>query len=288
MRLFRLRENKKFRHGNNMALKTALLQINSGSDMTANIARVGGLVADAAGQGATLIATPENTFMMEAPGSERVYYTQDTHPGVSAAIVWAKQYGVWILLGSVACHSGNSADTKTHNRSLLINPQGGIAAVYDKIHLFDVEVGDGQTYRESAKILSGGKAVVAPCADAMLGMTVCYDVRFPQLYRALAKAGANILAVPAAFTAVTGEAHWHVLLRARAIENGCFVIAPAQTGTHPGNRKTFGHSLVIDPWGRVLADGGTEEGIVMADIDLGEVKSVRAGLPSLEHDRDFT
>ncbi len=267
-------------------MKLALLQLNSGSDMAANIATFEKLVAQATEQGAELIATPENTFLMEAAGVARGHYSQDTHLGVSAAQALAKQYGVWLLVGSVAI-TPNSDEKKSYNRSLLINPQGGISASYDKIHLFDVDVVGDRSYRESEKILAGDKAVVAPCAEATLGLSICYDVRFPQLYRSLAKAGANILAVPAAFTQITGEAHWHVLLRARAIENGCFVIAPAQTGTHTDGRKTYGHSLVIDPWGRVLADGGTEVGIVTADIDCGEVEKVRTRLPSLEHDRPF-
>jgi predicted amidohydrolase len=254
-----------------------------------------------------------------------VFYTTKNHPGVAAARRAARKHKIWLLLGSVAVMSdectvqsaekksnsqlGTRHSVRTYNRSLLFNPKGEIAASYDKLHLFDVEVGDGQVYRESAKIIPGGKAVVArlvgsgrrPAArqklsprvadhrpPATLGLTICYDVRFPALYRALAKAGADILAVPAAFTQVTGEAHWHVLLRARAIENGCFVIAPAQCGAHPGKRRTFGHSLIIDPWGRVLADAGTKEGIICADLDMGMVQKTRAAIPSLMHDRKFT
>jgi predicted amidohydrolase len=271
-------------------MKISLIQLTASADMAANIAKVGAMIAQAHAQGAELIATPENTFQMEAPGSERQFYAEDEHPGIIAAGGWAKRYGVWILLGSVAVLPslrGSARDDKTYNRSLLINPEGTISARYDKIHLFDVEVGDGQNYRESAKILPGDRAVVAPCLGAALGMSVCYDLRFPHLYRALAKAGAHILSVPSAFTAVTGEAHWHVLLRARAIENGCFVIAPAQCGTHAGGRKTYGHSLVVDPWGKIIAEGGTEPGIVMADIDLSEVEKIRARVPSLQHDRPF-
>ena len=267
-------------------MKIALIQTNSGSDMAANIAAVGGMVADAAGQGAELVATPENCFLMEESAASRERFTMETHPGIRAAMGWAKKYHVGVLLGSIAV-IGDPAAEKFLNRSVLISPEGEITAQYDKIHLFDVEVGDGQAYRESARILSGNQLVTGRCPTAVLGLSICYDLRFPHLYRALAKAGANILCVPAAFTAVTGEAHWHVLLRARAIENGCFVIAPAQCGTHPGGRKTFGHSLVIDPWGRVLADGGTEPGVVMAEIDLSEVEKVRARIPSLQHDRPF-
>ncbi len=267
-------------------MKLALLQMTSGADIAENIARFEALAAEAAAKGAQFIATPENTFMMETPHAERVRFGQEQHPGMAAASEAAKKHKVWLLIGSVAVLPQGEQE-KTYNRSVLFNPEGSVAAHYDKIHLFDVEVGDGQTYKESNRILPGGKAMVAVTPLGKLGLSVCYDVRFPHLYRALAKNGADILAVPAAFTAVTGEAHWHTLLRARAIENGCFVIAPAQCGTHPGNRKTFGHSLVVDPWGKVLADGGTEEGVVLADIDLAQVQKVRASIPSLLHDRDF-
>lgn len=292
-----------------MKLTLALIQLTSGADMAANIEKLRHFVANAAGRGAKLIATPENTFLMEAPGPARQFYTEGEHPGVRAACALAKQHGVWLLVGSVAVVSSLRAegeaiqenknwiassatlphndDQKAYNRSLLIAPDGTIAARYDKIHLFDVEVGDGQIYKESAKIIPGDRAVVADMAGTKLGLSICYDLRFPQLYRALAKAGARILTVPAAFTQTTGEAHWHVLLRARAIENGCFVIAPAQCGTHPGTRKTFGHSLVVGPWGEVITDGGAQEGVTMAEIDLAEVEKARKRIPSLEHDRDF-
>jgi deaminated glutathione amidase len=268
-----------------MPLKIALIQLTSNDDPERNITHVRALVADAAGRGAELVATPENTFLMEAPGTERTFYTQENHPGVKAAAEMAKLHKLWLLVGSVAVKVDDSG--KTMNRSLLINPEGNIAAHYDKIHLFDVEVGDGQSYRESAKFLPGAHAVMVATPWAKLGMTICYDLRFPHLYRELAKLGAEILAVPSAFTQVTGEAHWHVLLRSRAIENGCYVIAPAQCGTHPGNRKTFGHSLIVDPWGEVVVDGGTKEGVVMAEIDLDKVKQVQAKIPSLKHDREF-
>ena len=266
-------------------LKIACIQLTSSADLLANIAKVEALVARATAQGVQLIATPENTFLMEENGKNRVFYMQDEHPAVKASAEMARKNKVWLLIGSVAVAGENK---KFYNRSLLFNPQGEIVAQYDKIHLFDVEVGDGQTYRESAKIIAGDKAVIATTPWGKLGMTVCYDLRFPQLYRALAKAGAGIITVPAAFTQVTGEAHWHVLLRARAIETGCFIIASAQTGTHAGGRKTYGHSLIIDPWGRVLIDGGTDEGIIVADLDLSEIEKTRAKLPSLTHDREFS
>ncbi|MEK6746704.1 MAG: carbon-nitrogen hydrolase family protein [Pseudomonadota bacterium] len=273
-------------------LKIACLQLTSSADLLENIVKVRGMVERATAMGAGLVATPENTFLIEESGKDRVFYKQHEHPAVKASAEMARKNNIWLLIGSVAILSTQHSALKTHspltyNRSLLFNPEGEIMSHYDKIHLFDVEVGDGQVYRESSKIIAGDKAVIAPTPWAKLGMTICYDVRFPQLYRALAKAGAGIIAVPAAFTQVTGEAHWHVLLRARAIETGCFIIAPAQTGTHAGGRKTYGHSLVVDPWGKIIADGGTEEGIISADIDLSEVAKMRGKLPNLQHDREF-
>jgi len=268
-------------------MKIACIQINSGADMNANIARARTLAADAAAQGAEFVAMPENVFLMEAPGQKdkRVFYSEQEHPGVVASMRMAQDYQCWLLVGSVAVKIDDSG--KTVNRSLLMNSKGEIVARYDKIHLFDVELPNGETYAESARFLSGKQLRVADVPGAKLGMTICYDVRFAYLYRALAKAGADILAVPAAFTQTTGEAHWHILLRARAIETGCFVIAPAQTGTHPGMRKTFGHALIIDPWGKILADAGTEEGVIIADIDIAQVAQVRARIPALQHDREF-
>ena len=268
-------------------MKVACIQINSGADLVANIAHVESMVAQAALAGAELITTPENTFLMEAPGQKdkRVLYAEADHPGVKAALEMASKNRCWLLIGSVAVAVDDSG--KTMNRSLLINPQGVIAARYDKIHLFDVRLPNGETYAESAKMLHGDKAILAHTPLAAIGMTICYDVRFPHLYRALAKSGAQIITVPAAFTQTTGEAHWHILLRARAIETGCFIVAAAQTGTHPGDRKTYGHSLIIDPWGKILADGGLVEGVVIADIDLAQVEQVRGRIPSLQHDRDF-
>lgn len=266
-----------------MKFNAACIQLCSSSDMAENIAKVETLVSEAARKGAKLIATPENTFLMQTHDAKVARYDQDNHPAVLASVIMARQHQVWLLIGSVAVDGGD----KTYNRSLLLNPLGDVVAVYDKIHLFDVEVGDGQTYRESAKMLSGSKMVVADMDGAKLGMSICYDVRFPHLYRAMAKDGAQILSIPAAFTQITGEAHWHILNRARAIENGCFVIAPAQSGTHAGGRETYGHSLIIDPWGRVLADAGVEEGVIVAEIDLDKVSKVRKQLPSLSHDRPF-
>ena len=274
-------------------MKIACLQMNSSRDIAANIATLHAMVKEAVGKGAQLVATPENTFVMGEPasGEPRVFYTQENHPGVLAALQMAKEYQCWLLIGSVAVQTAQSQalyPEKNYNRSLLIDPQGTVKASYDKIHLFDVALPNGEIYTESSRIIAGSKAVLADMPSVKLGMTVCYDVRFPHLYRALAKAGAGILSIPAAFTVPTGEAHWHVLLRARAIENGCFVIAPAQTGTHSGGRKTYGHALIVDPWGKIIAEAGGDTGIIMGDIDLNQIDQVRGRLPSLGHDRDYS
>jgi predicted amidohydrolase len=203
----------------------------------------------------------------------------------------AVKSGIWLLIGSLGLLT-HDADGRFANRSLLIAPSGAIAARYDKIHMFDVNVSETEVYRESAGYRPGTQAVLASTPFARIGMTVCYDVRFPQLYRHLAQSGAQVLTVPAAFNHVTGAAHWETLLRARAIETGCFVLAPAQCGFHPEaggkGRRTHGHSLAIAPWGEVLADGGTEPGVSFADLDLAQVTAARARVPSLTHDRTFT
>ena len=268
------------------ACKVACIQVNAQNDMAANIAAVQDAVRSAAADGAQLIATPENVTMMAAGRREirERAMPEDSHAGLAAFRELAAQTGAWLLVGSlgIALPGGRVA-----NRSYLIEPTGDIAARYDKIHMFDVELPGGETYRESANFEAGREAVLADTPWGLFGLTICYDVRFPQLYRSLAHGGARLMMVPSAFTRTTGEAHWHVLLRARAIETGAFVIAPAQTGTHPRGRQTYGHSLIVDPWGRVLADGGEQPGIVMAELDLSEVDHVRSAVPSLDHDRDF-
>lgn len=273
-------------------VKIACIQLNSSHNIQDNINKIDIMVRDAKGRGADIVCTPENTFLMEKSGAEKIFYSEEEHPAVKASSEIAAKYGVWLLIGSIAIATGETGNKagirKNYNRLFLFNPQGKIEARYDKIHLFDVEVGDGQVYRESEKFIAGSEAVVADTPFGKIGLTICYDIRFPYLYRALAKAGAKIIFVPAAFTAVTGAAHWHVLLRARAIENGCFIVAPAQTGTHAGGRKTYGHSLIINPWGEVIADGGEDEVVVTADIDLSEIEKIRGKLPSLSHDREFT
>lgn len=270
-------------------LKVACIQLCSGDEVAANVEAASALIRRAQQQGAALIATPEMTSLMDMrPGALRDKTRPEAEDVALAAFrALAEELQIWLLVGSLPIRVGPEMCA---NRSFLLTPTGAIAARYDKIHMFDVEIGDGQTYRESKAFAPGAEAVVAdlPFAGTRLGLSVCYDLRFPALYRALAQAGAEILAVPAAFTRVTGEAHWHVLLRARAIENGAFVIAPAQGGRHKDGRETFGHSLIIGPWGEVLAEGEAEPGIVVAELDLSAVARARQRIPSLRHDRRFS
>ena len=272
--------------GVNGRFTAACVQITTGPDPAANLAAASVLVREARSAGANLIATPEVSNMMGLRRREiaALARPEAEDPSVAGYRALAAETGAWLLAGSLVLRG---AEDKLVNRSLLIDPQGGIAARYDKIHMFDVAIPDGQSYRESRAYQAGARAVTAELPWGRLGMTVCYDLRFPDLYRALAKAGAGFLTVPSAFTRFTGEAHWHVLLRARAIETGCFVIAPAQCGAHPGGRETYGHSLIVAPWGEVLGDGGTAPGITLAEIDPAEVAKARAMIPALDHDRPF-
>jgi predicted amidohydrolase len=263
-------------------LIAACIQISANDNAAHNIKAAEEAVRDAAARGAQLITLPENVFFMQAPG-------KGPHPSVEGGVAklgaLADKLGVWIVIGSVHVPS---PEGKSCNRSLLINNKGAIVARYDKIHLFDVTLKNGETYAESDRITPGGEAVLAQTPWGKLGLTVCYDVRFAHLYRALAHAGADIITVPAAFTYTTGTAHWHVLLRARAIETGCFIIAPAQCGIHPGERRTYGHSLIISPWGEILAEGSeTDTGIILATLNMNEVQEARAMIPALSHDRPF-
>ena len=267
-------------------LRVACVQPSSGQDREANLAAAAKLVREACAAGAELVALPENVALME----HRTALVQasavplERHPAARFFSALAEETGVWLLAGSMGV---SASDGRSANCSVLIDPSGAIVATYDKIHMFDVDLPTGESYRESAAFRPGGQAVVAETPWGGLGMTVCYDLRFPQLYRALAHAGARLIAVPAAFTKLTGEAHWHVLLRARAIETGCFVLAPCMWGSHSGGRKTYGHSLIVDPWGEVLADGGEGVGIAMADLELARVERARATIPALAHDRAF-
>lgn len=272
-----------------MIFKAACVQLSCSDDLDANIRTAEALVAQAIAQGAQFIALPENAFLMEDHGKKqyRAAQTAEQHPGVAMCRLLAKQHAVWILVGSIGAPDP-VAEGKIYNMSVLIDAEGNILRQYPKIHLFDVDLGNGESYRESNRVSGGCEGVLAQLPWAKLGLSICYDIRFPHLYRGLAKAGAEILAIPAAFTKVTGEAHWEVLLRARAIENGCFVIAPAQWGEHPGKRFTYGHSMIINPWGEVIADAGHGTGIIVTDIDMEEVGKARGRIPSLNHDRDYS
>lgn len=264
----------------------ACVQLRSGRDVAANIEAAVTLVAQAAGDGADFVATPENTSLME---SERAALFEKARPeeedtALKALRAVARERKIWLLIGSLPV---KVADAKLANRSFLVSPEGRVAARYDKIHMFDVDLAGGESYRESRNFEAGHDAVTAELPWGRLGLSVCYDLRFAYLYRALAHAGARFLTVPSAFTRQTGEAHWHVLLRARAIENGAFVIAPAQGGRHENGRETYGHSLIVAPWGEIVAEAGAEPGVVMAPIDPTKVDEARARVPSLGHDRSF-
>ena len=273
-------------------MRAGLVQLNSGDDPAANLPVTLAFIDDAIGQGADFVLTPEVTNCVSGSRSHQnaVLHPEDSDPTLKALRAKAAERKIWLLIGSLALKT-NDPDGRFANRSFLIGPDGGIVARYDKIHMFDVDVSPEETYRESDGFRPGTRVVVADLPIGMLGFSICYDIRFAHLYRRLAHAGASILTVPAAFSYVTGVAHWESLLRARAIENGCYVLAPAQTGTHAAStgrtRKTHGHSLVVAPWGEVLADGGTEPGVVMADLDPAEVENARARVPSLRHDTQF-
>ena len=266
--------------------RAACIQLRSGDDVAANIRDASALIRQAAADGARFIATPENTTLMAPDGGAKLAHSYDEahDPALPVFSALAQDLNAWLLIGSLAI---KVSDTKTANRSFLFAPDGNIAARYSKIHLFDVELASGETYRESNTVEGGNEAVVADTDFGRIGLSICYDLRFPQLYRRLAQKGAFLFTVPSAFTVPTGEAHWHVLLRARAIENGAFVIAPAQGGTHANGRKTYGHSLIVAPWGEILAEAGTEPGVIVADIDPAQSAKARARVPNLQHDRSF-
>jgi predicted amidohydrolase len=264
----------------------ALIQMRSGVDPKANLERAAGLIEEAQRAGADYVLTPEMTNIMEVK-RERLFaniFEEERDPTLAALRELARRLSLHINIGSLAIKV--SAE-KAANRSFLIDPKGEVVARYDKIHMFDVDLANGESYRESRNYRAGDLAVVTDLPWGRIGLSVCYDLRFPALYRALAEAGASFLTIPSAFTQQTGEAHWHVLVRARAIENGSFVFAAAQGGTHENGRETFGHSLIVDPWGRILAEGGTEPAIVAARIDPAEAVAARARIPSLQHGRRF-
>ncbi len=267
--------------------KVACVQNCAEREMAPSIAAVSDLVRRAARAGAELIQLPEMVTMIE-PQNDRVLAKakpEAEDPGLAAFRALARETGAWILVGSLLIREAGSE--RVANRSLLLDSAGNIVSRYDKIHLFDVDIADGQTYRESATVQPGECAVLAPSPWGLIGMSVCYDLRFANLYRALAQGGASFLSIPAAFTWTTGKAHWHVLVRARAIESGCYVFAANQSGTHAEGRRTFGHTLIVDPWGEVLADAGEAVGFVMAEIDPAKVEAARRMIPALRHDRRF-
>ena len=262
----------------------ACVQMRSGRDPAKNRDDAVRLVGEAADAGAVFVQTPEMTSLVERERN-RLFeniHRQEEDITLAALRETARARGITLQIGSLAVRDGD----KVANRAFLIDPQGEIAAQYDKIHLFDVDLPNGETWRESRTYQGGERAVLARTAIGMLGLSICYDIRFPYLYRAYAQAGAEIIGAPACFTRQTGEAHWHVLNRARAIETGCFMISAAQGGLHEDGRESFGHSLIIDPWGRILAEGGTEPGVITAAIELEDVARARGRVPSLRHDRD--
>ena len=269
-----------------MILRVACIQPNAKPDLKANLDEVAHWIRAASADGAQFIATPENTSGMYPNRAALLASAlpEAGHPAVGRFAGLARETGAWLLAGSISVQLESG---KLANRSMLFAPSGDIAARYDKIHMFDADPLDGQAYRESATFEPGTEAVVAETPFGRLGLSICYDVRFPALYNALAQNGAAMITVPAAFTVPTGTAHWHVLLRARAIETGAFIVAPAQTGEHAGGRLTYGHSLIVAPWGEVLADGGAAEGFVAADCDMDRVAEARRMIRSLHHTRPF-
>lgn len=259
----------------------------AGTDMARNLAEASEMIAAARASGAEFVSTPEMTNILEPdrPRLRSLVKPEAEDASVSGYSSLARDLGIWLNIGSLALQGTGG---RLINRSLLFAPDGRIAARYDKIHLFDVDLPSGESIRESQAYSGGAAAGIVALPWGGLGLTICYDVRFPALYRALAQRGASLITVPSAFTVPTGEAHWHMLLRARAIETGSFVLAAAQGGRHQSGRETFGHSLIVSPWGTILAEAGTEPGIIMADIDMGESVLARAWIPALTLDRPFT
>jgi len=270
-----------------MTLTIGLVQPNTGIDAQSGAAALAEAIGRLAAAGAKLIFTPEMSGRLDRDRIRLTasLYTADTDPVLAAAGAASARHKVWVQLGSLALAGGSEG--RLLNRGFLLNASGDVAAKYDKIHLFDSNLPNGERYRESSSYAPGDRAVVAASPWGGLGLSICYDVRFPALYEALANAGAQIIAVPAAFTRPTGRAHWHVLLRARAIETGCFIVAAAQTGEHEDGRATYGHSLVVSPWGEVLLDMGEAPGEAVFDIDLAAVAAARAAIPNLSHGRDW-
>ena len=271
---------------NGGTFKAAMIQMRSGLRPDVNIDAAVRYIGDAKEAGADYVLTPEMTNILAANREQLFAVAVEEEADASLATLRevARKLGIYVHIGSLAIRI---SPDRAANRSFLIDPKGDILARYDKIHMFDVDLAGGESYRESRNYRPGELAVLADLPWGRLGLTVCYDLRFPALYRALAEAGATMLTIPSAFTKQTGEAHWHVLIRSRAVENGCFVFAAAQGGRHENGRDTFGHSLIVDPWGRILAEGDTEPGVIVAEIDPAEVAKARARIPSLQHGRRF-
>ncbi|BBU59166.1 amidohydrolase [Mameliella alba] len=273
-------------------MRAALLQMTSSDDPAQNLATMRGMLGRARDEGAQIALTPEvcNCVSMDRGHQAEVLRPEDADEGLSGLRAAAAELGIWVLAGSLALKA-EPPETRFVNRSFLISPEGEIAARYDKMHMFDVQVSEAETYRESSGYAPGGRAVLADTPLGTFGLSICYDVRFAYLYRALAQAGAQVLTVPAAFSPGTGPMHWQPLLQARAIETGCYVLAPAQTGQHAAragrSRRTYGHSMVISPWGEVLLDAGTDPGVFCVDLDMGAVEEARRKVPALTHDRQF-
>ena len=266
--------------------KAAMIQMRSGLTPAGNVDSAVKLIDEAKSAGADYVQTPEMTNVLAGKREQlfSVIAPEESDASLAAFRDLARKLKIYVHAGSMAI---KASPEKAANRSFLIDPQGEIVARYDKIHMFDVDLAGGETYRESNNYRAGELATSADLPWGRMGLTICYDLRFPQLYRALAEAGASYLAIPSAFTKQTGEAHWHVLMRARAIENGAFVFAAAQGGKHESSRETYGHSMIVDPWGKILAEGGTEPGVVMAEIDPAQIAAARARIPSLQHGRRF-
>jgi predicted amidohydrolase len=266
--------------------KAAMIQMRSGLKPSTNIDEAARMIGEAKSAGADYVLTPEMTNILAAKREQLFAAVVEEEADASLATLreLARKLGIYVHIGSLAIKVSHD---RAANRSFLVDPKGNIVARYDKIHMFDVDLADGESYRESRNYRPGELAVLADLPWGRLGLTVCYDLRFPALYRALAEAGATMLTIPSAFTKQTGEAHWHVLIRTRAIENGSFVFAAAQGGRHENGRDTYGHSLIVDPWGRIIAEGGTEPGVVMAEIDPAQIANARARIPSLQHGRRF-
>ena len=268
----------------------ACVQHNAKENIETNLPIVRDLIHQALDHKADFIALPECVSLME-PNQESLLQKapeEREHPFLELYENESKKSKIWLLGGTLAIKTKNNlGHNKIFNRLYLFNPLGKIVAKYDKIHMFDVNLGNGLVYSESETYEAGNRAIVANIPWGKLGLSICYDIRFPNLYRSLAHAGANILCAPAAFTKVTGEAHWHILQRARAIETGSFIISPALCGSHSEGKETYGHSLIIDPWGEILADGGEDPGVISAKIDMNKVNEVRAKIPSLQHDKTF-